>query len=856
MEHAAATPPVRVAGSDAPTGGTVSSTAVHTAWYRSVVCWKRQRASYVVLVLLVGLVGGVALGSLAAARRTASSFSTFLAASNPSDLLIEPAGGQGLGQPHLAQRLVDTVRAYPEVTRVESYKVLNASLVNAGRIESRSFDSNVVLVGSVNGLLFNQDRFAVTSGRMADPARADEGMVTQSAAATMGLHLGQIVPVALSSASGSGPVRRIGLKIVGIGLLNREVVQDEIAKFPTYIVATPALTASVPADGSNIYLGVQLRGGAGDVAAVERRWNSSERYFTDFQVASQLETEAQQSIRPEALALAAFGGIAALAALFLGIQVIARQLARREQDLVVMRAIGADPATTVLDGIIGILASILAGSVLAVGVALALSSLFPIGPVRPVYPDPGVNADWTVLGVGLAVMVGVLAAGAVVIALLEAPHRVQRRARSHARRSSTVQLAARSGLPPSAVAGASFAVDARSGRSAGPFRWSLLSAVVAMLVVTTTLTFGASLRTLVSQPALYGWNWDYAVQSSDGYGPVPNRAVAALRHDPEVTSSSGVWFATMTLDGVEVPTLLSNPGSPVAPPIVSGHGLATSHQIVLGAATLAQLHKQIGDTVDLRFVPGYPRRPIRLTIVGVATMPAIGIAEGLHTSMGIGASVPADAGPVTVGLGPQAYDAGCNGPNMVFLRVRGGLGARQGRAAAQRLSDAANRVLAVQPQDSNCGGNVATVLGIQHPAQIVNYRSMGTTPVLLAAGLALAAVVAVGLALAASVRRCRRDLALLKVLGFVQRQLAAAVAWHASIAAAVGVVVGVPLGIVLGRWLWTLFAEEIGAVPAPTVPVWSVLLAAIAAFVLANVAAVLPGRRAARTATALVLHDE
>ena len=81
-------------------------------------------------------------------------------------------------------------------------------------------------------------------------------------------------------------------------------------------------------------------------------------------------------------------------------------------------------------------------------------------------------------------------------------------------------------------------------------------------------------------------------------------------------------------------------------------------------------------------------------------------------------------------------------------------------------------------------------------------------------------------------------------------------AWHASISAAIGVVVGIPLGIVLGRWLWILFAEQIGAVPLPTVPVWSVLLAAVGAFVLANAAAVLPGRRAARTAAALVLHDE
>ena len=34
-----------------------------------------------------------------------------------------------------------------------------------------------------------------------------------------GAHLGQVVPVVISSPSGSGPVRRIGLKVVGIGLL-------------------------------------------------------------------------------------------------------------------------------------------------------------------------------------------------------------------------------------------------------------------------------------------------------------------------------------------------------------------------------------------------------------------------------------------------------------------------------------------------------------------------------------------------------------------------------------------------------------------------------------------------------------
>jgi hypothetical protein len=809
-------------------------------------------------VLVVSLAGGVALGSIAAARRTASSYSTFLAATNPSDLMIEPAGGSAPPQAHLAQRLTDAVREYPQVTRVESYEELPASLVQHGKVDPNGL-GDVVLVSSVDGLLFDQDRFTVTSGRMADPARADEVVVTQTAAAALGLRLGRTIPVSIdtSTNASSAAGQRMAFKVVGIGLLNREVVQDQIARFPTYIVGTPALARSLASDSkTQVYLGAQLRGGTADVAAVERRWNSTERFFTDFEVASQIQGEAEQAIRPEALALGAFGAIAALAALFLGTQVIARRLGAREQDLVVMRAVGADPMTTRLDGLIGIFGSILLGSVLAVGVALALSPLFPIGPVRAVYPDHGVNADWTVLGIGFAVLVGVLSVGAIVIAFLEEPHRAQRRQRGGVRRSSSVQLAARSGLPPSAVAGTTFGIDARSGRAAGPYRGAVLAAVVAMIVVTATLTFGASLHTLVSQPALYGWNWDYAVQSSDGYGPVPNKAVATLRHDPEVTSSSGVSFATMQLDGVEVPTLLSNPGGPVAPPVTSGHGLTTKHQIVLGAATLAQLHKRIGDTVGLKYVPAYPPRPIRLTIVGVATMPAIGIAEGLHTSMGIGALVPADAGPVTESLGPQGYDAPCTGPNMVFLRVRGGQGTPQGLAAAERLSVVANHILDHQDPNSNCAGNRASVLSVQHPAQITNYRSMGTTPLLLAAALALAAVVALGLALATSVRRCRRDLALLRVMGFVERQLAAAVAWHASITATIGVVIGVPLGIVLGRSLWTLFADEIGAVPAPTVPVWSIVIAAVAALVLANLAAVLPGRRAAHTATALILKDE
>jgi ABC-type antimicrobial peptide transport system permease subunit len=129
------------------------------------------------------------------------------------------------------------------------------------------------------------------------------------------------------------------------------------------------------------------------------------------------------------------------------------------------------------------------------------------------------------------------------------------------------------------------------------------------------------------------------------------------------------------------------------------------------------------------------------------------------------------------------------------------------------------------------------VFGVQRPAQIVNYRTIGSTPVILAIGLAAGAVGALGLTLAASVRRRRRDLALLKTLGFTQGQLAAAVAWQATTAAFVGIVIGMPLGIIMGRQLWSLFAENLNAVPDPTVPALSLVLVGVGAFVFANLVA-------------------
>jgi predicted lysophospholipase L1 biosynthesis ABC-type transport system permease subunit len=96
----------------------------------------------------------------------------------------------------------------------------------------------------------------------------------------------------------------------------------------------------------------------------------------------------------------------------------------------------------------------------------------------------------------------------------------------------------------------------------------------------------------------------------------------------------------------------------------------------------------------------------------------------------------------------------------------------------------------------------------------------------------------------------------LKTLGFTRRQLAASIAWQATVAAIVGAVVGIPLGVIIGRQLWLAFARGISVVPQPTAPVVSMLAIALGTIIFANLVAVIPGRIAARTPTAIVLRAE
>src|SRR5215468_12156730 len=83
------------------------------ARYRLRGVLRRGRAGYLAIVLITGLLGGVAMGSVAAARRTQSAYPRILAASNPSDLHVD-AGGY-------SRRMLRRVAGMPHVTAARAY---------------------------------------------------------------------------------------------------------------------------------------------------------------------------------------------------------------------------------------------------------------------------------------------------------------------------------------------------------------------------------------------------------------------------------------------------------------------------------------------------------------------------------------------------------------------------------------------------------------------------------------------------------------------------------------------------------------------------------------------------------------
>lgn len=797
---------------------------------------RRRWRSYLAIALLVGIGGSAALAAGAAARRTLSAYPAYVRHAKVSDLSVITGP-------------LDSESA-SEFSRLDAVLPRGSAIygqINVGPVgRDGAFDLDafpfVEQVGSVDGRYLDQDRVAVTRGRLPDPEREDEVIINEVFADQYDVDVGQGLSLATAPADPGdnpgagfelGPLHRFKARVVGVGLLPAEVVQDDIDRVPR-IIFTPALTAPNIESINYAWQGLRLRGGGADVKAVEReltaRAEAAGLEGILFQEQSAITEKVQRSVRPLAASLGLFAGIMALTVAVLGGLALSRQLTFERVDQQTLRGMGMGPLARAAPGVIVGSAAVVVGLALAVLGALALSPVAPMGRVRKVDVDPGVALDVT------AVIGGAAALGAVLFVLLVvlAERSVRRPgAESRAEPSRIANAAAGIGAP--ATVGIRMALEPGRGAGAVPVRINLAALVTAVVVVVTAISFSASLDRLIARPELFGAPWDGAIVADGGYGAVPlDRIGPALDEDPRVTGWGAAGFARLQVGQTSVPSIGFVVGSGgVAPPVLRGRLPGADDEVLLAQSTYDDVGVGVGERVAVRGQRGTRQ----MTVVGVGVLPAIGPVFAEHTGPGTGALVTG-AALARIDGGPQSR------PGMVVVRLRGGGESEQD---LQRVADAL-------PQGEDTGAY--DVFTDQRPADITNAGAMGAAPATLAAVLGLAAVVALTLTVAVSTRRRRRDLAVMKVLGFTRRQLATAVAWQATASMGVGVVVGTALGIVAGRWLWRAFAEQLNVVPDPSTPL--LLLGAIAGGLIAaaNLVAAPVGRIAARVPAASVLRSE
>jgi ABC-type antimicrobial peptide transport system permease subunit len=91
-------------------------------------------------------------------------------------------------------------------------------------------------------------------------------------------------------------------------------------------------------------------------------------------------------------------------------------------------------------------------------------------------------------------------------------------------------------------------------------------------------------------------------------------------------------------------------------------------------------------------------------------------------------------------------------------------------------------------------------------------------PYAVAGLFAAVGLLGVALALISSVRSGQEELAVLKALGLVRRQVYAVVTWQALTHGVFALLLGIPAGIAVGRWVWHVLALEVQAAVTPVSP--------------------------------------
>jgi hypothetical protein len=786
--------------------------------------------SWLGLALLIGLAGAAAVTAAAGARRTETAYPRFVQAQNGYDLIT--GGFPGNIDP---ARALARIEALPEVAQWARIDVAaSTAILPSGRVAPAPELMAVTDLAGRAG--FQLNRFKVISGRLANPRAPGEAMIDFPTADREGLRVGSVIKYIVGDPNAKRP-KLAAVRIVGIVASPGQFPAVGALSAFSSVYVTPAFVDSNhirPSPGDAALL-IRLRRGAADREAFLRHKAAAGLGTVDVPFVQQVQTAGiQRSIRLESQALWALSVLTGLAAFAIVGQSLARQTYLDSADLPALRALGFSRAQLFSLGMVRAAIIGLASACVVVPVAVLLSPLTPVGLAKIAEPDPGfaVDALPLVLGAVLAAVLTVLASAVPAWTAARTAATVRGEGPGPGRTRSPVftDALARAWRSPAAATGVRMALQPGRGRTAVPVRSAIFEATLSVAALTASLVFAASLGHLLATPRLSGFTWDAFVQVDSQHG----KAAASLRADPKIAGYTRGGFTGVRIGRVRLMVLVVGGSGPARPVITAGVAPAGGDEVALGASTMRDAHTAIGRTVDvvLDQAEGRPK-PVRMRVVGTVIVPPNPFQA---TRLGEGAAL---ALPGFARIDPGA--ARQPGGSPFLVRFAPGVSRDAGlTAVAKDLKGLPNPYVAAT----------------ERPANVVSLASIAGLPVLLSGLLALIAAGTLAHMLISSTRRRRRDLAILKTLGFLRRQVRHAVAWQATTIAAIALLIGLPAGIAAGRWAWRAFATQLGVLPEPAVPLTTICIAIPAALALANLIAAAPARAAARTQPATVLRTE
>jgi MacB-like periplasmic core domain/FtsX-like permease family len=801
--------------------------------------------AWLAVALIVGFGGGVVIGLVAGARRTENAYPAFVRSQHAADVLVAGKSDFGL----IGSVDLDQVQALPQVGRTAraTVSLLFAGMTGDGR---RVGPVDVFPVAPDSERIGRDiERWHMESGRPADPVRIDEATASFELADRLHLKVGDTMRLHFVKSSSFVPVAatllsQFGPRLEGVPGSEASSI-DRLADGPDVtfrIVGIEASPAEFPPLAPDLAPALHLtpafsRAHAHELVAspvmyVRLKPGADLTEFTKaveqlapgqpvaFVVSRAFQTpKVQRSIDVEATALRLLAGLTLLALLLVVGQALVRQAFLEARDDRVLRALGFTRSQLAGLVIARGLAIAVVGAVVAVVVALLGSPLMPIGLARTAELEPGLSFDGAVVGLGAIAILALMAVLSVWAALRLGI--AERRGHEVTRRPIVDRVASGASLPPTAGVGVRFALDPGRGRTAVPVWTAVIGAALALGLLSGTWAFRDSLDRLLATPHLYGWNWSVKT-GAPALPDIAGTLVPAFEADAAVGAVASGTVTQLKVGDQRTDVLaVDQTRGKVAPTVLEGRLPEQNDEVMLGSKTLEDLDLGVGDSTFVRI--GDTSVPVR--IVGRGVFPEFGDAGRL----GNGAFMTYTA------LGRLLPDAKAN---LFLVRFRAG---------ADEAAEIRRFRAALEPVPTRDSGR---------PRDLEDLASVQALPAVLATILALLAAAMLAHTLLTSVRRRRRDLAILKTMGFVRRQVALAVVWQTTTLASLALLIGIPLGILAGRAAWISFADGLGAVPDPAIPVLQIALTIPLTILFANAIAAVPAMVAGRTKAAVALHSE